>query len=89
MQIHHLFIYVCNYIVERKDKTGHLKNIIVTANSNMPESTAGYSHHHSHLPKHPSQQTYIVNYKVNYNYSNPKTKNLLFFNLLYTSYISL
>lgn len=51
-------------IVERKDKTGHLRNIIVTANSNIPGPGGGYSHRHSHFPRHPSQQTYISNYRV-------------------------
>merc|ERR1712223_2103632 len=47
--------------VERKDKTGHLRNIIVTANSNMPRAGGGYPDRHPHLPRHPSQQTYVPN----------------------------
>ena len=41
--------------VERKDKTSHLRNILVTANANLPV-----------LSKHPSQQQYIQagGYKV-------------------------
>jgi len=42
--------------VERKDKTSHLRNILVTANANLPV-----------LSKHPSQQPYTLqdgNYKI-------------------------
>ena len=55
-----------NITVERKDKTGHLRNIIVTANSSLPPG-GGYSHRNPHLPRHPSQQTYLSNYRVSYN----------------------
>ena len=53
-----------DFTVERKDKTGHLRNIIVTANSNMPRAGQGYPDRHTHLPRHPSQQTYVSNLRV-------------------------
>ena len=78
LYIHHTLIYISikllkvidaifnNITVERKDKTGHLRNIIVTANSSLPPG-GGYSHRNPHLPRHPSQQTYLSNYRVSNN----------------------